>query len=194
MGLRCFVFCVLYCCAVSVVLLLALIVLSSKECLIKTDLTKGLHHQGVYLACGLKLHEVDVLLSWLLWWSWKKKWSDRFVFSCRATSGFMEIWMLNMSVKRAKVRAVAANILFHMDCVPLCVPLCSFQNFAACFATFSKWCSVPLCMWKNSHTLPQNQGVLLCTELAFWAKVTWKVHLAKEMRTVGKQASESISY
>jgi len=48
-------------------LLLALIVLSSKECSMKTDLRKGLHHQGVYLACGLKVHKVDMLLlSWLL--------------------------------------------------------------------------------------------------------------------------------
>lgn len=59
--------CILYCVGVSVMLLLALIVLSSKECSMKTDLRKGLHHQGVYLACGLKLHKVDMLLlSWLL--------------------------------------------------------------------------------------------------------------------------------
>lgn len=54
------VLCILYCFGVSVVLLLALIVLSSKECLIRTDFTKGLHHQGAYLACGLKLHQVDI--------------------------------------------------------------------------------------------------------------------------------------
>lgn len=97
---------------------------------------------------------------------------------------FMEIWMLNVSVKRAKMRAVTTDILFDVDCEPLWVPLCSFQNFAACFATLSERCSVHV---EEQPHPSQNPRRSVVYELAFWAQVTWKVHLAKETSTVGKR-------